>query len=70
VKLARLNRNLHRWGAMVALLPIAVVIGSGLVLQLKKQVPWIQPPTRTGTPSQLSIGFDRILEAAKTVPEA
>ncbi|NQU26432.1 MAG: PepSY domain-containing protein [Candidatus Nealsonbacteria bacterium] len=70
MKLSRLNRDLHRWGSIFALLPMMIIIVSGVVLQLKKEVAYIQPPTRPGAGSQLSIGFDRILEVAKTVPEA
>jgi len=68
--LSKLSRNLHRWGAILALLPLAIISVSGVVLQLKKEVAYIQPPTRRGTGSQLSISFDRILEAAKAVPQA
>ncbi|MFC1600928.1 PepSY domain-containing protein [Candidatus Sumerlaeota bacterium] len=70
MKLSKLSRYLHRWGAIVALLPIAIIIVSGVVLQLKKEAAYIQPPTQPGTGSQLAIRFDRILEVAKTVPEA
>jgi uncharacterized iron-regulated membrane protein len=47
-----------------------IIIGTGIILMLKKEVPWIQPPTRCGTSTQLAVSFDRILEAAKTVPQA
>ena len=70
MKLSKLSRNLHRWASILALLPMMVIIVSGIVLQLKKEVAYIQPPTQRGTGSRLSIGFDRILEAAKTVPQA
>jgi len=70
MKFSKLNRDLHRWGSIIALLPIMIMIVSGIVLQLKKEVAAIQPPTKSGVGSQLSIGFDRILQAAKTVPQA
>ena len=70
MKLSKLSRNLHRWGSILALLPMAIIIVSGVVLQLKKEVAYIQPPTQRGIGSQLSISFDRILEVAKTVPQA
>ncbi len=70
MKLSKLNRYLHRWGAILALVPIVVIIVSGVVLQLKKDVASIQPPTQRGIGSQLSISFDRILEVAKNVPQA
>ena len=38
-------RKLHRWGAVLIALPLLLVIVSGLLLQVKKQFAWIQPPT-------------------------
>jgi len=70
MKLSKLNRDLHRWGSILAFLPMMIIIVSGIILLLKKEVAWIQPPTQRGTASQPSIGFDRILEVARTVPEA
>jgi len=70
MKLAKLSRLLHRWGSIIALLPITIIIVSGIVLQLKKVSPYIQPPTQRGAGTELAIGFERILEVARTVPEA
>ena len=64
------NRKLHRHGSVFLALPLLVVICSGLLLLLKKDVDWIQPPTTHGAGSDPSIGFDEILSAARTVPEA
>jgi prepilin-type N-terminal cleavage/methylation domain-containing protein len=66
------SRKLHRWGAIISAIPLLLVILTGLLLQVKKQVPWVQPPTLSG---QLSNdGFDQswedILNIVKTVPEA
>ena len=70
MKLSQLSRRLHRWGSIVALVPITIIIVSGVILQLKKDVAYIQPPTEAGTGLQLSLSFDHILEVAKTVPQA
>ena len=67
---ARWNRKLHRWGAIAAALPLLIVIGTGILLQLKKESDWIQPPTQRGSDGPPEIRFERILEAARTVPEA
>jgi len=66
----RLNRSLHRWGAILTALPVLVVVLSGIVLQLKKDWSWVQPPTARGSSTELAIAFDDILAAARTVPEA
>ena len=37
-----LNRRLHRWGAVAVALPFLIMLASGLLLQLKKQLPFVQ----------------------------
>lgn len=66
----RISRKLHSWAAIVAALPMLVVIGTGLLLQMKKQLPWVQPPTATGSPGAPQIGFAAILKSAAGAPEA
>jgi uncharacterized iron-regulated membrane protein len=51
-------------------LPFIVVLVSGVLLQLKKQVDWIQPPTQRGSQNAPSISFTKVLETAMTVPQA
>lgn len=70
MKLSRLNRLVHRWGAITIALPAIVVIVSGIILQLKKESAWIQPATSRGVGTQPSLSFDQILSAAQAVPEA
>ena len=64
------TRKLHRWGAILIALPLVVVIGSGIVLQLKKEVAWIQPPTMRGQGPPLTLTFDEILAIAAAEPRA
>jgi hypothetical protein len=70
MKLSKLSRVLHRWGSIIALLPLMIIIFSGIVLQLKKKLAYVQPPTQSGAGTEPAIGFERILEVVKTVPEA
>jgi len=70
VRASTANRKLHRWGALIAALPLLVVIPTGLLLQLKKESDWIQPPTRRGAAGGPRISFEAILAAARGVPEA
>mgnify|MGYP001819046654 FL=1 len=69
MKFSRLNRLTHRWGSILVLIPTAIILGSGLVLQLKKEFDWIQPPTQPGSSAELSLSFDQILEAVQHVPQ-
>lgn len=61
---------MHRWGSILVLIPTGVIIASGIVLQLKKQSDWIQPPTQKGSSEELSLTFDQILSTVQNVPEA
>ncbi len=65
-------RKLHRWGAFLTALPFLVVLISGLILQVKKEFSWIQPPTQQGSISNQTpeLSFQQILELATTVPQA
>ncbi len=69
MNVSSLNRKLHRWGAIIALAPVVIVIGTGLLLLLKKEIPWIQPPTQVGVGGDPAIGFEEILEVARSAPE-
>ena len=68
--LTRLNRKIHHWGSIIIAVPLAIVLVTGALLLLKKDVDWIQPPTVKGEQKGVSIDFDRILDVARTVPEA
>jgi uncharacterized iron-regulated membrane protein len=65
-----LTRRVHRWGAIAIGLPLLCVVTSGLLLQVKKQFPWIQPHEQRTPVSAPSVGWDVILAAAKAMPEA
>jgi uncharacterized iron-regulated membrane protein len=70
VKLQLLNRKVHYWLAAIVALPILVIISTGLLLQLKKQVAWVQPPERKGAGSEPTISLPDVLEICRRVPEA
>jgi uncharacterized iron-regulated membrane protein len=70
MKLSKLNRDIHRWGSILIAIPVAVVIVTGVILQLKKEFGWIQPPTQKGSTNEISLSFDEILAATRNVPDA
>ena len=69
-KASVLSRKLHRWGAVAIAVPVAIVIGTGLLLQVKKQVPWVQPPERRGSAEVPTVSMQQLLDAARGVPQA
>lgn len=66
----RWSRKLHRWGALLTFIPLFLVIVSGLLLQVKKQVAWIQPTTVNGIERTPSINWQQLLDSTSTVPDA
>lgn len=56
MKTHKLMRDIHYWGAIISALPLVIMIGAGILLMLKKEIDWIQPPTQrsasSGMPTQ------------------
>ncbi len=70
MKLALLNRKFHSWGSIIIAIPLLFVVGSGILLLLKKDVSWIQPPTVKGDGLIPQISFDDMFRAAASVEPA
>ncbi|MGI9519275.1 MAG: PepSY domain-containing protein [Pirellulaceae bacterium] len=64
------SRKLHRWGALLICIPLLLVVISGLLLQVKKQWAWVQPPTQSAGHSDLIVSWDQILDTARSIEEA
>ena len=64
------TRIIHRWGAFLVSLPFLSVIISGLLLQVKKEVEWIQPSTEEVAIDTLALSFSDILRISQSVEEA
>jgi len=63
------SRKLHRWGSIATALPLLIVLCTGVMLQLKKQIQWIQPPTAEAEPGPLEISVEEIVAAVCSVEE-
>ena len=58
-------RKVHYWGAFVVFLPVFIIISTGILLQLKRDIDWIQPPIAKGEfENDPTISFDDILATA------
>ncbi len=66
----RALRKVHYWCSIITAVPFLLILLSGLLLQVKKQVSWVQPDTMTGQGDSPEIPFSKVLEIARTVPEA
>jgi len=62
-------RKLHYWTSITIALPVLVILSTGVLLQLKKQWSWVQPPERRGTGTVPVVDFDRILASIRSAPE-
>ena len=65
-----LTRKLHFWGSIAIALPVLIVIVTGILLLLRKDIDWIQPPSAKGSAQTPTIAFDSILITAKSVAKA
>jgi uncharacterized iron-regulated membrane protein len=54
----------------VIALPLLLILCSGMLLLLKKQISWIQPATMRGQEDTPTLTFDEIMGIARTTPEA
>jgi uncharacterized iron-regulated membrane protein len=65
-----LFRKTHRWGAILIAAPFLLVLVTGILLQVKKQVAWVQPTTNKGKAKVPTISLEALLAAVQSVPEA
>ena len=69
VTLRKYSRSIHLWLSLVIFIPVIIVIASGLLLQVKKEFDWIQPPTQKAQSSAPTLIFDDVLATVKQVPQ-
>jgi uncharacterized iron-regulated membrane protein len=75
VSLNHWSRRVHRWATVATAVPLLLVVVSGILLQLKKDLAWVQPPTQQGAPGLTAdepkaASLDAVLAAARGVSEA
>lgn len=64
------NRTLHRWVATIIAIPMVFIILTGIFLQLRKPVDWIQPPSAKGSEKYSpTLALEQVLTQVKTVPQ-
>ena len=63
------NRKMHYWVSIFLVVPIVVILSTGLLLQLKKYWSWVQPHEQKGTGTTPNLDLDGILTSVKQVKE-
>ncbi len=59
----------HYWLAVIVLLPWMLVTISGLMLQLRYELPGVDPGLHQGVSSTPTLAYPRVVEIASTIPE-
>jgi uncharacterized iron-regulated membrane protein len=62
------NRRVHYWSSLLAAVPLFIIIASGVLLQMKKQWNWVQPPEQRGTTTAPAVDFAQILSSLESEP--
>ena len=71
MKFTILNRKIHYWGSIIITIPLLIVIASGILLLLKKDATWIQPPTTKGISDAVPLlSFQQLVTSAGSIKEA
>lgn len=68
MRLHILNRRVHYWGTLAVAIPMLIVLATGILLQLKKEIPWVQPPEQKGTAGAPTASFEAMLNSIRMQP--
>lgn len=63
-------RRIHYWGAFSLSIPLIIIIGAGILLQLKKNLAWVQPVEMRGSSGLPGVTFEQLLAIGQSIPEA
>jgi len=63
-------RQIHRWATALVVVPFFIVLLTGLLLQVKKEVEWIQPSTQRGSGDVPTLSWTQILNSARSAEAA
>lgn len=69
MKFQLFTRKVHYWLSVFVAAPSALIFLTGLLLQIKKSVSWIQPAERRGSGKTPSVAFADVFDRARSIPE-
>lgn len=70
MKLHSLNRKVHYWASVFVAVPLLVIVCTGILLQVKKNFDWVQPPEIAGAVTEPALCLSRVIEICAAIPEA
>ena len=59
----------HYWAALLVMIPWLIVVSTGLVLQLRHEIPGVTPEFKRGVSNIPRLDYQQVLEVAKTIPQ-
>ncbi|MCU0715349.1 MAG: PepSY domain-containing protein [Pirellula sp.] len=68
MRLPILNRRIHYWGTLAVAIPLFIVMTTGILLQLKKEIPWVQPSERKGNGKVPTVTFEEMFVKIQSEP--
>ncbi len=71
MRFAVVNRKVHHWLGIIVIVPLLLVVTTGILLLVRKDFATIQPPTQIGSTSTPTIAFEEVLRIAQeAAPQA
>jgi len=71
MKFSKINRSTHNWLSIFVVLPVLLIMVTGILLVLKKDFEWIQPPTHKGQSKDIpNMSMTDVFNVVTTTPEA
>ena len=64
------NRKIHKWASIILAIPLLIILITGVLLLVKKEFNFIQPPSAISENREPTITFEKILAVAKSVEQA
>jgi uncharacterized iron-regulated membrane protein len=65
-----MSRKLHRIAVWISGVPLLLIVCTGILLQLKAWIPWIEPPVENMGFKVPAIDFATVFKVARSVPAA
>lgn len=63
-------RRVHYWASIPIAAPLLIVICTGILLQLKKNLPWVQPTEQRVKTGEPALALPQVLEIIRGVDQA
>lgn len=63
-------RRVHYWASIPIAIPLLIIICTGVLLQMKKNLTWVQPAEQRAKTGEPALALSQVLEISRGVPQA